>query len=66
MDDIYLKCIATMSTISVNNDGYREAIGYAGSLAESRDCPLSFLSRLKPRGLRSIRTSVDNKAADKI
>lgn len=66
MDGIYLKCIAAMSTISVNDDGYREEIGYADGLAESRECWRGFLSRLKPRGLRSIRTSVDNKVADTI
>ena len=71
IDGIYLKRswggsyenVAGMVAIGVNEDGYREAIGYAEGFTESSECWRDFLSWLKSRGLRGVRMFVGDKAA---
>lgn len=71
VDGIYLKRswggsyenVAVMVAIGVNDDGYREVIGAAEGLAESAECWREFLSWLKSRGLRGVRTLAGDKAA---
>ena len=71
VDGIYLKRswggsyenVAVMVAIGVNEDGYREVIGYAEGFTESAECWRDFLSWLKSRGLRGVRVFTGDKAA---
>ena len=71
IDGIYLKRswggsyenVAVMVAIDVNGDGYREVIGCAEDFTESKECWQDFLSWLKSRGLRGVRTFAGDKAA---
>ena len=71
VDGIYLKRswggsyenVAVMVAIGVNGDGYREVLGAADDLAESKKCWQDFLSWLKSRELRSVRAFTGDKAA---
>jgi len=69
VDGIYLKRswggsfenVAVMVAIGVNDEGYREIIGCAEGLAESKECWAEFLSWLKSRGLRGVRLFTGDK-----
>ena len=71
IDGIYLKRswggsfenVAVMVAIGVNEDGYREVIGAAEGVTESKECWTEFLSWLKSRGLRGVRMFTGDKAA---
>ena len=71
IDGIYLKRswgssyenVAVMVSIGVNEDCYREFVGYAEGFTESKGCWRDFLSWLKPRGLRGVRMFTGDKAA---
>ena len=71
VDGIYLKrsrggaCenVAAMIAIGVDDDGHREVIGAAEGLTESSGRRRDFLSRLRSRGLRDVRTVVGDKAS---
>ena len=71
VDGIYLKRswggayenVAVMIAIGVNDDGYREVIGAAEGFTESSECWRDFLSWLRSRGLRGVRTVVGDKAS---
>ena len=71
VDGIYLKRswggsyenVAVMVAIGVNDDGYREVIGAAEGFTESSECWREFLSWLRSRGLRGVRTFAGDKAA---
>ena len=71
IDGIYLKRswggsyenVAVMVAVGVNEDGYREAIGYAEGFTESEERWRGFPSWLKSRGLRGVLMVVSDKAA---
>ena len=71
IDGIYLKRswggsyenVAVMAAIGANGNGYREVIGCAEGLTESKECWRGFLSWLKSRGLRGVRMFTGDKAA---
>lgn len=50
-----------MIAIGVNDEGYREIIGCAEGLTESKDCWIEFLSWLKSRGLRGVKMITGDK-----
>jgi transposase-like protein len=69
VDGLYLKRswgggyenIAVLVAIGVNSDGYREIIGCAEGLTESKDSWKEFFRWLKARGLRSIGCVIGDK-----
>ncbi len=70
IDGIYLKRswggsyenVAVMVAIGVNADGYREIIGCAEGLTETKDSWKEFLAWLKDRGLRGVRMLTGDKS----